>query len=414
MIREDAGIIIKNSITGVLPDKAVSAVLRNKKFSKNVYVIAVGKAAWTMAEKTKELLGNQIQKGLILTKYGHAKGNIEGFEILEAGHPIPDENSISGTRKAIDMVRKLGEEDEVLFLLSGGGSSLFEKPVPGIILEDIQEVTLKLLKCGADITEINAIRKRLSDVKGGKFAGYCAPAKVCSIILSDVVSGKIDMIASGPAYQDTSTCTEVFAILKKYDLVLESHILEALKKETPKEICNVETFVTGSVREFCGAAAKYAGELGYKPYIITTTLDCEAREAGKFMASIARRVKEGGSCGLKPPCAIIAGGETVVTVKGNGLGGRNQEIALSAAIGIQNMEGVVIFSISSDGTDGPTDADGGIVDGNTVNILESIGIDCEKSLMNNDSYHALEKADALVITGTTGTNVNDITVILCK
>ncbi len=413
-MHKDANIIIENSIRDVLPDRAVSAVLKNRKFLRGVYVIAVGKAAWVMAKTAKELLGNQVRKGLIITKYGHAKGEIESFEIIEAGHPVPDDNSLMGTQKAIDMVQGLGEEDEVLFLLSGGGSALFEKPVAGITLKDVQEVTEKLLKCGAGITEINTLRKRLSDVKGGKFARYCAPAKICSIILSDVLGGKLDMIASGPSYQDTSSCTDVFNIINKYNLNFSSRILGALKNETPREINNVETFVTGSVSEFCMAAAKHAKQLGYEPYIISTSLDCEAREAGKFMASIARMVKEGGSYRIKPPCAIIAGGETVVRVEGNGLGGRNQEIALSGAIGIKDMEDVILFSISSDGTDGPTDADGGIVDGNTVNILENMGVNCEMTLKDNDSYHALKKAGGLVITGTTGTNVNDVTVVLCK
>lgn len=414
MIREDANLIIKNSISDVLPDKAVAAVLRKKKFSNRIYVVAVGKAAWIMAETAKKILGNQIRQGLIITKYGYSKGGLEGFEILEAGHPVPDDNSVLGTQMAIDLVKGLGKEDEVLFLLSGGGSSLFEKPVPGITLADIQKITRKLLKCGADITEINTIRKRLSEVKGGKFAKHCAPAKVYSILLSDVIKGKSDMIASGPVYQDTSTSADAFGILIKYDLILEDYMIEAMKKESPQEINNVETYVTGSVNDFCEAAAKYAEQLGYKPYIITTTLDCEAREAGKFMASIARMIQEGGNYRMKPPCAIIAGGETVVKIEGNGLGGRNQEIALSAAMGIKGMDNVVIFSVSSDGTDGPTDADGGIVNGSTVNILENMGINCEKYLKNNDSYHALEKADALVFTGSTGTNVNDMTVILFK
>lgn len=413
-MHKDASIIINNSIKDVLPDQAVAEVLKKRKFIKKVYVVAVGKAAWIMAKTAKDILGNQIIKGLIITKYGHAKENMEGFEMIEAGHPIPDRNSLAGTQKAIDMVKGLGIEDEVLFLLSGGGSSLFEKPAAGITLEDIQQVTGKFLKCGAGITEINAVRKRLSDVKGGKFAGYCAPAKICSIILSDVIGGKRDMIASGPACQDTSTCEDVFRIINKYNLEFDERILTALRQETPREINNVETFVTGSVSEFCTAAAKYARGLGYEPYIISTSLDCEAREAGKFMASIARMVKEGGSYRIKPPCAIIAGGETVVKVKGSGLGGRNQEIALSAALGIRDLRDVIIFSVSSDGTDGPTDADGGIVDGSTVNILENMGIDCEKVLKENNSYHALKKAGGLVITGTTGTNVNDVTVVLCK
>ncbi|WMJ86235.1 glycerate kinase type-2 family protein [Anaerocolumna sp. MB42-C2] len=413
-MHKDANIIIEKSIRDVLPDQAVLAVLEARKFINGVYVIAVGKAAWLMAKTARELLGSQIRKGLIITKYGHAKGELEDFEIIEAGHPIPDDNSLRGTQKAIDMVRELGEKDEVLFLLSGGGSALFEKPVTGITLEDIQEVTQILLKCGAGITEINTLRKRLSKVKGGKFAQYCAPAKMYSIILSDVLGGKLDMIASGPSCPDTTSCSDVLHIINKYKLNFSSHILEALHRETPRNINNVETYVTGSVSEFCTAAAKHARQLGYEPYIISTSLDCEAREAGKFIASVARMVKEGGSYRIKPPCAIIAGGETVVKVGGNGLGGRNQEIALSAAIGIKDMDNVVIFSVSSDGTDGPTDADGGIVDGNTVNLLENMGIDCEKILNDNDSYHALKKAGGLVITGTTGTNVNDVTVVLCK
>lgn len=410
----DAEIIIQKAIKEVLPDKAVRTVLSDRKSIENVYVVAVGKAAWKMAKTCQEILGDQIRKGVILTKYGHSKQKLKNFEIIEAGHPIPDNNSIMGTQKIIDMVKGLSAKDNILFLLSGGGSSLFEKPVQGITLKDIQEVTQQCLNCGASITEINTIRKRLSDVKGGKFAAYCAPAKIYAIVLSDILGDKLDMIASGPAYADTSTCEDAFSIIQKYGLKLKEHILYALKKETPRCVDNVETYLTGSVSEFCKAAAKYANELGYKPYILSNTLDCEAREAGKFIASIAHTVVEKKDYSIKPPCAIIVGGETIVKVFGNGKGGRNQEIVLSAAEGIRGLDNVVIFAISSDGTDGPTDAAGGIVDGRTAEKLEALGVSCEDVLKNNDSYHALDKIGNLIRTGATGTNVNDIAVILCK
>lgn len=410
----DAETIIRKAINEVLPDKAVRTVLSHVETMENVYVVAVGKAAWKMAHTCQEILGSHIRKGIILTKYGHAEQGLPGFEIVEAGHPIPDSNSIMGTQKIIDMVKSLTEKDNIIFLLSGGGSSLFEKPVPGITLADIQEVTQQCLKCGASITEINTIRKRLSDVKGGKFAAYCAPARICAIVLSDILGDKLDMIASGPAFADTSTCEEAFSIIEKYNLKLKQHILSALGQETPRIVDNVETYLTGSVSEFCRAAAKYSEELGYKSYILSNTLDCEAKEAGKFIASIARTVMEKKDYSLRPPCAIIVGGETIVRVSGEGKGGRNQEIVISAAQGIRDLENVVIFSISSDGTDGPTDAAGGIVDGKTCAALEALGISCEEALKNNDTYHALEKTGGLVRTGATGTNVNDIAVILCK
>ncbi len=410
----DAEFIIHKAITEVLPDRAVSAVLGKRRDLKNVYVIAVGKAAWKMAQTCQQILKEQIQKGIVLTKYGHAKETLQGFEIIEAGHPIPDQNSVIGAEKIIDMVKGLGAEDNIIFLLSGGGSSLFEKPVKGVTLEDIQEVTQQCLKCGASITEINTIRKRLSDVKGGKFASYCSPAHLYAIVLSDILGDKLDMIASGPVSEDVSTSEEALEIVRKYHLNLKEHLVNALKNETPHRINNVETFITGSVSEFCKAAAQSAEELGYQPYILSNTLDCEAKEAGKFMASIARAITEGRAYSLRRPCAVIAGGETVVKVRGEGRGGRNQEIALSAALGIRNLKDVVIFSVSSDGTDGPTDAAGGIVDGETAFLLEKMGCRGEELLENNDSYSALEKVDGLIKTGATGTNVNDITVILCK
>ena len=410
----DAKEIIREAIDAVLPDQAVRSALEKWEFLDNVYVAAVGKAAWKMAKVTQKLWKDRIKKGIILTKYGYAKHPVEGFEIIEAGHPVPDDNSILGTQKIIDMVKNLTEEDNVIFLLSGGGSSLFELPTKGVTLKDLRSVTKQFLECGAQITEINTVRKRLSDVKGGKFAACCAQARVYAVILSDVLGDKVDMIASGPVSADHTTCADAVHVVEKYGLKFGKNIVDALHKETPKQVDNVEILVEGSVSEFCTAAAESARRLGYQPYILSDMLDCEAREAGRFMAGIARTIAKRRKDTIEPPCAVIAGGETVVKVLGKGKGGRNQEIALGAAEGIRGLENVVIFSVSSDGSDGPTDAAGGIVDGGTAQRLERMGIPCEEALRENDSYHALQKVDGLIMTGATGTNVNDITVILCK
>ena len=404
---QDARRIIHRSIRAVLPDQAVRSVLQGRVFSQKVYVAAVGKAAWEMAKTAAEILGDTIERGIVLTKYGHGKGELPRFEILEAGHPIPDENGILGTRKILELVRGLGPEDQVLFLLSGGGSALFEMPEEGVSLADIQAVTDQFLRCGADITQINTVRKRLSAVKGGKFARTCSPAKILSIVLSDVVGDRLDAIASGPACGDASTCKDAFDILGQYSLSLAPHILRAIGRETPKTVDNVETHIAGSVRQLCAAAAREAENLGYRPYLLTTSMDCEAKEAGRFMASVARAAQSS-DCMFQRPCAIIAGGETVVRVRGGGLG------ALSAAMGLAGLPNTVLFSYSSDGTDGPTDAAGGIVDGQTVQRLEKQGVSIAPALKNNDSYHALAAVQGLIQIGATGTNVNDVTVILCK
>ncbi len=415
-IREDALTIIEESIEEVLPQTAVINALKGKTFTGNIVVIAIGKAAWNMADATKNVLRDKVSKGLVVTKYEHSKGAIEGFEIIEAGHPIPDENSIKGAMKALELVEDLDQNDSVIFLISGGGSALFEKPMEGATLEDIMDVTNQLLACGADIVEINTIRKHLSAVKGGRFAEKCGKTNIYSIVLSDVLGDRLDSIASGPAYPDSSTSQEAMAIIDRYKLEVSDHLKDVLNIETPKTIENCETIITGSVSVLCKVAEKSAEKLGYKPLILTSTLDCEAKDAGKFMAAIAREIKVNNSNGtlLKPPCAIIAGGETLVRLAGNGKGGRNQELALSAAMGIEGLEDVVIFSVGSDGTDGPTDAAGGIVDGSTVKRMRSANILPEVYLDNNDSYNALGASGDLLILGSTGTNVNDIVVLLCK
>lgn len=413
-LRRDAYTIIKESVNNVLPHKAVEKALLNKNFTGNIVVISIGKAAWTMAAAAKRILGTSIQKGIVITKYQHSQGKIEGFDIIEAGHPVPDENSVKGAIRVMEAVKDLNEKDQVIFLVSGGGSALFEKPVKGITLDDMKEVTDTLLKCGASIVEINTIRKHLSEVKGGRFASLCAPAKVFSIVLSDVIGDYLDTIASGPAYPDQSTVEDAMDIIKKYQLTFKEPILKALSKETPKTLDNIETVITGNVSQLCKAAADTAKKLGYTPFILTTTLECEAREAGHFLSAIAREIMMENGYGINPPCAIIVGGETTVKIKGTGLGGRNQELALAAAKGIAGLKNVLIFSFGSDGTDGPTDAAGGMVDGDTLEKLSAQTLNIDQILNNNDSYHGLEAVGGLIKTGATGTNVNDLTIILCK
>jgi hydroxypyruvate reductase len=294
-----------------------------------------------------------------------------------------------------------------LFLVSGGGSALFELPTEGVSLSDMADVTKQLLACGADIVEINTIRKHLSSVKGGRFAQLCAPAHVSMAVLSDVLGDRLDSIASGPAWPDNSTSEEALGIVRKYGLSLRPDLMKVLERETPKKLDNVTAIVTGSVSALCSAAMKAAEELGYSPLLLSTTLDCEAREAGAFLASVARE-HAGGS----KPLAFIAGGETVVHLTGKGKGGRNQELALSAARGIAGLENVVIASVGSDGTDGPTDAAGGIVDGETESTLAGKDISISDVLRENDAYNALKAVDSLLVTGPTGTNVNDLSFAL--
>ena len=303
----------------------------------------------------------------------------------------------------MELTANLTDTDTVLFLLSGGGSALFEKPV--VSGEVLQDVTRQLLACGAEITEMNTIRKRLSKVKGGRFAQWCAPAKVEAVVLSDVLGDPLDMIASGPAAPDRSTCEQALAIAEKYNLTLADETKACLAQETPKELTNVRSQIIGSVRELCRAAAQTAEALGYEPVYLTDHLTCEAREAGSFLASILRSQA---GCGKK--LAYLAGGETVVHLTGSGLGGRNQELALAASAGLAGIPNVCVMSAGSDGTDGPTDAAGGYADGDTLAELNAHGLQLHQVLADNDAYHALQAVGNLLITGPTGTNVNDISI----
>ena len=406
-LRHDADHIVSSAIRAVKPDAAVRRALAEMEFPGRVLLVAAGKAAWQMAKAAVDTLGDRIEKGVAVTKYDHVMGPIANVDCFEAGHPVPDENSFLGTQKALELVADLTETDTVLFLLSGGGSALFETPlVPGPVLQD---VTGQLLACGADIVEMNTIRKRLSGVKGGRFALHCAPAHVFAVVLSDILGDPLDMIASGPACPDSSTCAQALAIAEKYHLQLTQETWELLKKETPKALSNVTTRITGSVRELCAAADKACRELGYAPILLTDQLSCQAKEAGSFLASILKTYAGSGK-----KLAFIAGGETVVQLTGHGIGGRNQELALAAAEGIANIPGAAVFSVGSDGTDGPTDAAGGYVDYETAQSLADQGIRIFQTLRENDAYHALEKVGGLIITGPTGTNVNDVAVALLR
>lgn len=405
-LRQDADEIIRASIQAVLPDEAVSAALDGKDFGNGrVRMVAAGKAAWQMAHAAAAILGSRLDGGVVVTKYDHVKGEISGVTCFEAGHPVPDENSFRGTRAAMEAVSNLTAEDTVLFLLSGGGSALFEEPL--ITGEELSDITGQLLACGADIIEMNTIRKRLSAVKGGRFAKICEPAKVYSIVLSDILGDPLDMIASGPAYPDSSTSEQAVAIARKYNLKLSERAWTLLAEETPKELHNVETNITGSVKNLCAAAAESCRKLGYRPILLTDQLNCEAREAGAFLAAIAKTHQPVGE-----NLAYIAGGETVVHLTGKGKGGRNQEIALAAAEGIAGLSGTAVFSVGSDGTDGPTDAAGGYADSNTKAILTEKGISIYETLQENNAYYALQESGGLIITGATGTNVNDVAVLL--
>lgn len=406
-LRNDADRIIAESIRAVLPDEAVRRALTGFRTGKGrTLLVSAGKAAWQMAKAAVDTVGG-VDGGIVITKYDHVKGEIPRVTCYEAGHPVPDENSFAATEKALELVTGLSEEDRVLFLLSGGGSALFEKPL--ISGGELQNLTKQLLACGADIVEMNTVRKRLSGVKGGLFAQVCAPAQVFGIVLSDILGDPLDMIASGPAYPDSSTSQQAQAIIEKYKISVSADVTALLKEETPKALSNVETRITGSVRELCAAAAKSCTYLGYEPVLLTDRLDCEAREAGRFLGNILST-----HAGSGKSLAFIAGGETVVHLTGKGLGGRNQELALAAAPCISGIPGAAVFSVGSDGTDGPTDAAGGYVDSDTQMEMKAAGLEVFQVLENNNAYHGLRAVNGLIVTGPTGTNVNDVAVALLK
>ncbi|MDY0283593.1 MAG: glycerate kinase [Synergistaceae bacterium] len=408
-IRRDAAEIFREALLEMLPDRAVKRSLANARLRDEIILIGIGKASWTMAKAATEVLDQRIVSGAIVTKYGHSEGSLPGIKIFEAGHPLPDSNTLKATEKILEITRQAGKDQTILFLVSGGGSALFEKPAHRLPIRFLSDITSRLLLSGADISELNTVRKHLSSVKGGRFAVHCMPAAIFQITLSDVLGDRPDMIASGPAVPDPSTSGEALAVIKKYKIPLSPEIESALRSETPKSLDNVSFEIAGNVTGLCRAAKIAAEKRGYISEIVTDRLDGEARLAGYMAAE--RALDELGKSAEAKRC-LIWGGETTVKVKGSGKGGRSQEVALAAAEKISGSGNVVILSAGSDGTDGPTDAAGGIVDGLTWGKIRSVSYDPVEMLENNDSYNALELAGALLKTGPTGTNVNDLVIAL--
>lgn len=357
-------------------------------------LISIGKAAWTMAKAVSENI--DINCGAVITKYGHNKGELKNVEIFEAGHPISDENSIKASEYVLSITNDLNDNDEVILCISGGGSALFEKPL--ISLSELQDINNQLIKSGADINEINIIRKRLSSVKAGRFALHCKKAHIHAIILSDVVGNDLSSIASGPVSVDNASSSDAIRIIDKYHINISKQTELLLYKQTPQTIINVDTYIIGSVEQLCEHTSKALEELGYKAHILQN--DCKDN-----VVDIASRFSK---IETKPNNAYIIGGESVVEVTGNGLGGRNTHLALLCAKNIKDNN-TCVFTFGSDGTDGPTDAAGGYVDADTKNK-----INIDEYINNSDSYHGLQIAGGLIKTGPTGSNVNDVYVMLVR
>jgi glycerate-2-kinase len=391
--------------------------------SRNVYVIGGGKASGSMAEALEDVLGKHIRNGLINIPRGNRnKTNI--IRLHEASHPIPDEPGVEGTRRMLRIAEKAKEDDLIICLISGGGSSLMPLPRDGISIDNKKEITDALLRSGATINEINTVRKHISDFKGGQLAKKAYPSTILNLILSDVVGDPLDFIASGPTVPDSTTFNEAIKVLKKHQLwekapesirkVLldgEKGIIPETPKAGDKVFRKVFNVVIGNNRFASQAVSEYFRSEGLNTLLLTATMEGEARHVGTMLASIAQEVSTSGNP-IPKPAGIIAGGETTVIVAGKGKGGRNQEIPLAAAKKLSSMDGAAIASLSTDGVDGPTDAAGAIIDGKTLKKAMAAGLNSEDFLAKNDSYHFFSKLGDLIFTGPTGTNVNDISVIV--
>jgi hydroxypyruvate reductase len=389
----------------------------------HIYVAGAGKASARMAQAIEAIIGDGITNGLVIVKRGYGLAT-EKIEIVEAGHPLPDEAGLEASARLIALLEGAQADDLVLCLISGGGSALLVSPREGISLQDKRDVTERLLKSGAPIQEVNAVRKHLSQVKGGGLARSAYPATLVSLILSDVVNDPVEAIASGPTAPDPTTCTDCIRILQRYELwpAIPGAVRNLLKMgtrgetaDTPKEtdaiFSNVKNVVVGNNLLAAQGARQRARELGYQSCILSSTIEGEARIAAGFHLAIAREVLESGEP-LTTPACLISGGETTVTVRGQGKGGRNQEFALAAALEIDGNERIVVLSAGTDGTDGPTDAAGAIVDGTTIRRGEDKGLDARACLQDNDSYRFLLGTGDLLVTGPTFTNVMDLRLML--
>ena len=388
------------------------------KFQK-ISVIGAGKAAARMGLALEELLGTRITGGLVVVKYGHGLP-LQRIRVVEAAHPVPDEAGLRAARQVMELVTGLGEEDLIILLISGGGSALLPAPADGVTLEDKQRVTKALLASGATIGELNAVRKHLSKLKGGQLAQLAMPATLVSLILSDVVGDSLEDIASGPTVADPSVYADCLKIIRRYSLLekIPAAVLDHLARganaefeETPKPgspaFRTVRNFIVGSNRTALAAAKKQADALGYHTMILSRAVEGESRSVALAHAALAKEIQKTGTP-IPCPACVLAGGETTVTIRGDGLGGRNQEYALAAGIEIDGVEGLVALSAGTDGTDGPTDAAGAVVDGLTVRRGKIRGVDASEFLNRNDSYHFLQATEDLLQTGPTLTNVMDL------
>lgn len=435
-MRKDALDIFRAGVQAVEPSAAVKRYCRREgnrllvdqevydlgEF-KRIYVIGAGKAGAPMAQAVEEILGDRISGGIINVKYGHL-AELSRVKAIEAGHPVPDEAGLEGTRAILDLASRAEEKDLILCLISGGGSALLPLPAEGLSLQDKQDTTKVLLACGATIHEINSVRKHISMVKGGGLARAAYPATLISLILSDVVGDDLDVIASGPTVPDSSSFQGCVTIFDKYGIrekvpeTVLAHIqkgIEGKVPETPKPADPVFTrtqgVIVGSNLACMEAAEKKAHSLGYHTLMLSTMIEGETREVACVHAGIAKEVLKSGHP-LSPPACVLSGGETTVTITGRGLGGRNQEFVLASAMGLSGWERIVVLSAGTDGTDGPTDAAGAVADSQTIQRAEALGLNPVDFLFNNDAYHFFEKLEDLVKTGPTNTNVMDLRIML--
>ncbi len=430
--RKSAHEIFYASLKAVDPYKSVKlhserirSLYQNGDFNR-LMVIGFGKASYPMAKAMEDYMLDLIDAGILITKYGHSgKDKLKKMDIYEAGHPVPDENGLKGTEEILKLLKDTGENTLTVCLISGGGSSLLVAPYRGISIDEKQSITRLLLNAGADIYEINTVRKHISRVKGGRLAETIYPAKIISLILSDVIGDRLDVIASGPTSPDTTTYQDAVKVLRKYNVLNKTPhpIIDVLNKgvnallpETPKAdnpvFEKVENIILCSNRKAIEAAKSKAEEIGFSAEIISVQITGEAREVGKWLAEKVKKLKKKNN--FKGPLCLVSGGETTVTVQGNGLGGRNMELSLSFAIEIEGIEGISFLSAGTDGTDGPTDAAGAFSDGLTASKAKASGLDPEEYLRNNDSYNFFKKIDSLFITGATGTNVMDLHIVIIE
>jgi len=425
--------IFNAALQAVDPSKLVQGYCESiataylKAHCNKLYLLSFGKAAFAM---TKALAASSVRdmitRGIVITKYGHAHGTLKNnIEIFEAGHPVPDERGVAATKQVINLLKNTDRQTFVLCLISGGGSALLAAPCNGITLGEKQQVTELLLKAGANINELNTVRKHISAIKGGRLAEIAYPAKVISLILSDVIFDPLDVIASGPTAPDETTYQDAIDVIEKYSLrdKIPDQILHLLMKgsdgsmvETPKKVNpvfeRVENIIIGSNTIATKAAAKKARASGFEATILSSEIQGEAREAAEWLAQKA--IESKGQRKENKKICLISGGETTVRVQGTGVGGRNMELALAFAREIADMEGITLLSAGTDGTDGPTDAAGAIVDGQTVHKANALGLNPADYLKDNDSYSFFTRTGELLITGATGTNVMDIQIILIE